>query len=135
MIHKLGAVVFTVVACAALAGCVPNAERTTATITFIDRTCEIVRTAYDEDYKKIGSSTFKDSCNSIDEWDKVREKRNKVVDGSAIVHLSYMVPQTGQPGTGELKFDGRDDEFYRLKAGDEIDILVSDADPTRIHKA
>jgi hypothetical protein len=46
-----------------------------------------------------------------------------------------MVPQTGQPGTGELKFDGRDDEFYRLKAGDEIDILVSDADPTRIHKA
>ena len=135
MIHKLGAVVFTVVACAALAGCVPNAERTTATITFIDRTCEIVRTAYDEDYKKIGSSTFKDSCNSIDEWDKVRTKRNKIVDGKAIVHLSYVAPQNGQSENGELTFDGRDDEFYRLKAGDQIAILVSKADPTRIQKA
>ena len=38
-------------------------------------------------------------------------------------------------GILELKFDGRDDEFYNLKAGDDVTILVSDADPSRIHKA
>lgn len=118
-----------------LGGCAPNAKATKATVTYIDRSCKIVVTKYDEDYKPTDRAVVADSCNSIDEWDKVRAKRNKVVDGTAVIHLSYMVPQTGQPGTGELKFDGRDDEFYQLKAGDEIDILVSDGDPTRIQKA
>jgi hypothetical protein len=35
---------------------------------------------------------------------------------------------------GELRFDGRDDEFYRLRAGDQVDILVSNSDPTKIRK-
>jgi hypothetical protein len=135
MIQLLRRTVFTMAAGIALAGCAPNAERTQATVTFIDRSCEIIRTAYDEDYKKIGTSRFKDSCNSIGEWDKVRTKRNKVVDGKAVVHISYTAPQNGQPQNGELTFDGRDDEFYQLKAGDRIDILVSNADPTRIQKA
>jgi hypothetical protein len=124
-----------VAATASLAACVPNAKRTTATVTTIDRSCKIIETAYDGDYKMKGSRTYTDSCNSIDEWDKVRSKRSKNVEGKAVVHLSYMAPQTGQSLTGELKFDGHDDEFYRLKAGDEVQILVSDADPARIQKA
>ena len=118
-----------------IAGCAPNAKEAKATVVYIDRECKIITTRYDQNYKATDRETRTDSCNSIAEWDKVREKRNKVVDGTAVVHLSYMVPQTGQPATGELKFDGRDDEFYRLKAGDEISILVSDADPSRIQKA
>ncbi|MBV8908704.1 MAG: hypothetical protein JOZ20_06865 [Sphingomonas sp.] len=118
-----------------LSACAPNAKETKATVVYIDRECQIITTKYDENFKPTDHETRTDSCNSIAEWDKVREKRNKVVDGTAVVHVSYMVPQTGQPGTGELKFDGRDDEFYNLKAGDDIAILVSDADPARIQKA
>jgi hypothetical protein len=120
---------------AALAGCAPNAKKAMATITTIDRNCTIIETEYDADYKKKSSRSYTGACNSIDEWDRVREKRNKDVAGSAVVHLAYTAPQTGQSETGELKFDGHDDEFYQLKAGDEIAILVSDADPTRIQKA
>src|SRR4051812_33603399 len=111
-----------------LTACAPNAKQTTATVTTIDRRCRIVETRFDENYKKTGSQIYSDSCNSIDEWEKVRAKRSKDVDGTAVIHLSYVAPQTGQSQTGELKFDGHDDEFYKLKAGDEIQILVSDAD-------
>jgi hypothetical protein len=124
-----------VVLAGAVAGCAPNAREATATVMTIDRNCKIVTTEYDANYKPIKKDVRTDSCNSIDEWDKVKVKRNKVVDGTAVVHLSYTAPQTGQPETGELKFDGRDDEFYQLKAGDEIKILVSDADPVKIAKA
>lgn len=106
-----------------------------AEVSYIDRKCQIIRTTYDENYKPTDKQTTTDACNSIDEWDKVRRKRNKVVDGTAVVHLSYMAPQNGQAATAELKFDGRDDEFYQLKAGDEVDILVSNSDPTKIKKA
>ena len=118
-----------------LAACAPNAKEAKATVMYIDRNCKIISTKYDENFKPTDRETRTDSCNSIAEWDKVRVKRNKVVDGTAVVHVSFMVPQTGQPGTGELKFDGEDDEFYNLKAGDDVNILVSDADPTKIQKA
>jgi len=124
-----------IVAAVSIGGSADTWQPVKATITTIDRKCQIVETKYDENYKPTEHETRTDSCNSIAEWDKVREKRNKVVDGTAVVHVSYMVPQTGQPGTGELKFDGRDDEFYNLKAGDDVTILVSDADPSRIQKA
>jgi hypothetical protein len=106
-----------------------------AEVSYIDRNCRIVETRYDENYKPTDKQTFTDSCNSIDEWSKVRSKRNKIVDGTAVVHLSYAAPQNGQPETAELTFDGRDDEFYQLKAGDEVDILVSNSDPAKIRKA
>jgi hypothetical protein len=106
-----------------------------AEVSYIDRKCTIIRTTYDENYKPEEKQTFTDSCNSIDEWDKVRTKRNKTVDGTAVVHLSYNAPQGGQPETAELTFDGRDDEFYNLKAGDRVDILVSNSDPTKIQKS
>ena len=59
-------------------------------------------------------------------------KRSKDVDGKAVVKVSYTAPQDGSYRTAELKFDGRDDQFYKLKAGDELPILVSNDDPGRI---
>ena len=73
-----------------LSACDPNAKETKATVVYIDRTCTIITTKYDENYKPTDHETRTDSCNSIAEWDKVREKRNKVVDGTAVVHVSYM---------------------------------------------
>lgn len=135
MIVRLRYAVFAVAIGPALGGCTPNAKRAQANVVYIDRTCTIIRTSYDEDRKVKDTTTFKDACNSIDEWQKVRTNRTKNVEGKAVVHLSYTAPQTGEAKMGELVFDGADDEFYSLKAGDEIDILVSNADPTRIAKA
>jgi hypothetical protein len=112
-----------------------NWKAATAEVSYIDRKCTIVQTRYDEDLKPAEKTSYTDSCNSIDEWDKVRTKRNKVVDGTAVVHLSYVAPQNGQAETAELKFDGRDDEFYEMKAGDKVAILVNNTDPSKIRKA
>jgi hypothetical protein len=80
-----------------------------------------------------------DSCDSTGEWDKVREavrdKRRKKIAGSETVHLTYTAPQDGSYRTAELKFSGGDDEFYQLQAGDEVHILVSNSDPSKITKA
>lgn len=124
-----------IVLAGAVAGCAPNAKQAKAMVMYIDRTCKIIHTEYDENYKPTDRQILTKSCNSVDEWENVKVKRTKVVDGTAVVHLSYTAPQTGTAETGELKFDGRDDEFYKLKAGDEISILVSDADPSKIAKA
>jgi hypothetical protein len=140
MIYSLRGAMFTIVVVAAL-GAYSAIERTAnfkpakATVSYIDRNCDIVETTYDSNDKMKSSRTYRDSCNSIDEWDKVRSKRNKMVSGKAVVHLDYTAPQTGQETTGELTFDGRDDEFYSLKAGDQIDILVANSDPTKIRKS
>jgi len=119
---------------AALSAC-GNGNYTTAkaSISTIDRSCDFIETT-----KEAGRTTargYTDSCNSTDEWSSVREKRNKVVSGRATVHVSYTAPKDGSYQTAELKFDGRDEEFYKLKAGDEIDILVSNVDPKKIYKA
>jgi hypothetical protein len=104
-----------------------------ATVSYIDRSCQIIETVEGKDLPK-SSTSYRGSCNAVDEWEKVRSDRSKVVDGVAVIHLSYNAPQTGQPQMGELRFDGRDDEFYRLRAGDQVDILVSNSDPTKIRK-
>jgi len=106
-----------------------------ASIYLIDRNCRIIESTYGSDYKRKSTRVYTDSCSSIDQWQKVRKKRDKDVSGTAVVHLNYTVPQTGQSQTGDLKFDGHDDEFYQLKAGDEIDILVSKSNPRKIRKA
>ena len=49
--------------------------------------------------------------------------------------VNYTAPQDGSFQSAELKFDSKDDEFYDLKAGDEINILVRNDDPTKITKA
>ena len=118
-----------VMAILASAGCSPTADRVKATVTTIDRTCDFVETTF-EGKKAVSARGYTNSCNSTDEWAKVREKRNKRVAGHATLHLSYVAPQDGSPHTGEIELTGRDDAFYEIKAGDEIEILVSKTDPT-----
>lgn len=110
-----------------------NYQPAKASVFLIDRTCNFIESGY-ENGRKV-SRGVTDSCNSTNEWASVRKKRNKVVSGKAVVHLSYTAPQNGSAQTGELKFDGRDDEFYELKAGDEVRILVRNDDPTKFVKA
>ena len=59
-------------------------------------------------------------------------KRKMDVDGKAVVKVTYTAPQDGSYQTSQLRYDGRDDAFYKLKAGDQIDILVSNDDPAKI---
>lgn len=46
--------------------------------------------------------------------------------------VSYTALQDGSYQISQLEFTGRDEEF--LKAGDQIDILVSNEDKTKIIK-
>lgn len=120
--------------CAGAAACSPNADKVKATVTTIDRTCDFVETTF-EGKKAMSARGYTDSCSSTDEWSKVRQKRNKKVSGRATIHVSYLAPADGAEHTGEFKITGRDDAFYEIRAGDEIDILVSKTDPTRIRQA
>jgi hypothetical protein len=128
---------------APLAGCGSPGLPAKATVMTIDHECTIV-TKYDP---SMGASEAngikvapveldqrKGECKSVDEWQEVRKKRSKDVDGTAAVHVEYQAPQDGSYRTGTLNFTGRDDEFYELKAGDTIDILVAEDDPARIRK-
>jgi len=128
--RHLAAVVF--LACAA--GCSPTADKVKATVTTIDRSCDFVETTF-EGKKAVSARGYTDSCNSTDEWAKVRKERKKRIAGQATLHLSYVAPQDGSQRTGEIKLTGRDDAFYEIKAGDEIEILVSKTDPTKIRQA
>ena len=121
------------VAAGSIVGRTANYKPAKASVYMIDRTCNFVETNYEGGHKVARGVT--DSCNSTDEWASVRKKRNKVVSGKAVVHLTYVAPQDGSSNTGALTFDGRDDEFYEIKAGDEINILVRNDDPTKIIKA
>ncbi|MCL6679480.1 hypothetical protein LZ519_09175 [Sphingomonas sp. RG327] len=111
-----------------------NYKEVKGSIVMIDRKCDFTETTTEEDGHTVARG-ITDSCNSTDEWTTVKEKRNKVVSGKAVVQVSYTAPQDGAQHFGELRFDGRDDEFYQLKAGDEIAILVSNDDPSKIRKA
>ena len=111
-----------------------NYKAAKGSIVMIDRKCNFTETTTEEDGHTVARG-ITDSCNSTDEWATVKEKRNKVVSGKAVVQVSYVAPQDGAQHFGELRFDGRDDEFYQLKAGDEIDILVSNDDLSKIRKA
>ena len=121
-----------ILACAT--GCSPTADKVKATVTTIDRSCNFVETRF-EGKKAVSSRGYTDSCNSTDEWAKVREQRSKKISGKATVHLSYVAPMDGSSQTGEFKLTGGDDAFYELKAGDEVEILVSKTDPTRFRVA
>ena len=106
-----------------------NYSAAKATVFRIDRECGFTR------YYEGGKQEFvRDDCNSTDEFRDISSagKRGKDVDGTAVVKVSYTAPQDGSSRTSELKFTGRDDEFYKLKAGDEVAILVSDEDPAQI---
>jgi hypothetical protein len=102
-----------------------------ATIFLVDRECRFTR-EYDGGKKE----NVTQSCNATDEFQSIAKapdgKRKMDVDGKAVVKVSYIAPQDGSYQTSQLRFDGRDDEFYSLKAGDQIDILVSNDDLAQI---
>ena len=110
-----------------------NYQPAKASIVTIDRTCDFTETTRTPDGKTTARA-ITDACSSTDEFAKIREKRSKRISGEAVFHVSYTAPQDGSYRTSTLKFTGRDDEFYTLKAGDEIDVLVSKDDPTKITK-
>ena len=130
--------------CFLVTGCGVETVAGKATVSTIDRTCEIIETntRQVDDPRAKGSkldaaemkSTTGD-CKSVEEWDEVRTKRTKKVQGTALVHVNYVAPQDGLTHSATLEFDGRDDEFYELRAGDEIDIRIAKDDPKRIRKA
>jgi len=132
-IYGAGAAV-AIVAAVSIGGSADTWRPVKATITTIDRKCQIIETKYDENYRAKESSTHTDDCNSVDEWEKVKAKHDRTIVGSAVVHLDY-TPQNGQEQMGELSFTPRDDEFFDLKAGDEVKILISKTDPAKIRKA
>jgi len=111
-----------------------NYKPAKASVFLIERKCDIVETTKTADGRPISSRIYKDDCKSIDAWQEAREKHKKIA-GNAVVKVSYTAPQDGSYQTSELRFDSSDDEFYDLKAGDEIRILVRNDDPTKITKA
>lgn len=127
-----------------LGGCGFEGAPATATVVTIDRECQIIESMRRQVDDPRGSGvkldaaemrTTKGECKSVAEWEEVREKRKKMVDGTAAVHVEYQAPQDGSYQTATLNFTGRDDEFYELNAGDTIPILVANGDPKRIRKA
>jgi hypothetical protein len=111
-----------------------NYKPAKASVSMIDRTCDIIETETSPDGHK-SVRTYNGECKSVDAWDKAKAKRDKTISGKAVVTVSYSAPKDGSYQSAELRFDSRDDEFYDLKAGDEINILVRNDDPTKITKA
>ena len=126
-----GAAVVVVVAVTSTINRGMNYEPAKATVFLVDRECRFTR-----EYEGGKKETVTESCNSTDEFKSIASapegKRKMDVDGKAVVKVSYTAPQNGSYQTSKLRYDGRDDEFYRLKAGDQIDVLVSDDDPAMI---
>jgi hypothetical protein len=126
-----GAAVVVVVAVTGTINRGMNYEPAKATVFLVDRECRFTR-----EYTGGKKETVTESCNSTDEFKSIASapdgKRKMDVDGKAVVKVSYTAPQNGSYQTSQLRYDGRDDEFYRLKAGDQIDVLVSNDDPAMI---
>ena len=108
-----------------------NYKPAKATVFVVDRECR-----FNREYEGGKTEFITQSCNATDEFKSIAKapdgKRKMDVDGKAVVKVTYNAPQDGSYQTSQLHFDGRDDEFYKLKAGDQIDILVSNDDPAQI---
>jgi hypothetical protein len=127
-----------------LAACGQSQPSVAATVLTIDRMCTIITETRSKvsdprsPSTTLNASKFDSSrgeCKSVGEWDDIRKKRTKAVEGDAVVHLSYVAPNDGQTHLGSVRFDGRDDEFYDLDAGDTVKIYVSPDDPDKITAA
>ena len=137
MVHSLRGMVFAIGFVAVVGGYsvvnrAANYKAAKASIFVIDRTCK-----FNREYTDGKVEIVSESCNSTDEFKTISRpdgSRTMDVDGKAVVKVSYTAPQDGSYQTSELHFDGRDDEFYKLKAGDEINVLVSNDDPAKIIK-
>jgi hypothetical protein len=108
-----------------------NYKPAKATVFLVDRECR-----FNREYEGGKTEFVTQSCNATDEFKTIAKapdgKRKMDVDGKAVVKVSYTAPQDGSYQTSELRYDGRDDEFYKLRAGDHIDMLVSNDDPAKI---
>ena len=104
-----------------------------ATVFRIDRTCSFTR-VYQGGPEKKPSEQVEQDCSATDEFKAIASsaKRQKDVDGKAVVKVSYTAPQDHGYHTGELRFDGHDDQFYALMAGDTVKILVANKNPDKI---
>ncbi len=129
---------------ALLAGCSAGGLPAKAMVTTIDRKCEIIEsiTRQVDDPRAPGHKlkaqemkTTTGECDSVEEWAEVRAKRSKKVAGTAEIHVTYQAPQDGTVHQTILTFTGRDDEFYTLRAGDSVDVVVAKDDPAKIRKA
>ena len=116
-----------------------NYKPAKATVSTIDRTCNFVESTRDPETNKVMEAHgLTDSCSATNEWENQRDtirKTNKRFSGDAVVHVTYTAPQDGSYRTADLRFTGSDDEFYDLQAGSEINILVSNSDPSKIKMA
>jgi hypothetical protein len=137
MIYSLRGMVFAVGFIAVVGGFSAanrsmNYKPAKASVFLIDRECRFERKWSDGKREWVTQS-----CNATDEFKEIVDdsKRSRDIDGKAVVKVSYTAPQDGSYQTSELRFDGRDDEFYKLKAGDEIAVLVSNENPAKITKA
>jgi hypothetical protein len=104
-----------------------NYSAAKATVFRIDRECGFTRV-----YEGGKQEQIRQDCSATDEFKDITrsaEKRTRDIDGTAVVKVTYNAPQDGSSRTSELRFTGRDDEFYKLRAGDELAILVSNEDP------
>ncbi len=110
-----------------------NYKPTEATVFRIDRSCSFTRVYEGGPGNQLAEGIEQD-CSATDEFKEIASsaKRKMDVAGDAVVKVSYTAPQDGSAQTGELKFDGHDDQFYALKAGDKVRILVSNKDLTKI---
>ena len=108
-----------------------NYKPAKASVYLIDRKCDIIETRKSAEGTKTVRD-YNDDCKSIGAWETAKAKRDKTISGNAVIKVSYTAPQDGGYHTSALAFTSRDDEFYDLKAGDEIDILVSNSDPSKI---
>lgn len=98
-----------------------------AEVTRIERECSFTITETRENGRKIARGET-DSCNSTEEFAKYKanpDKRPMNVAGTAKVKVSYVSPVDQSDQMGTLTFNGRDEEFYRLKAHDTIKIGVA----------
>lgn len=110
-----------------------NYKAAEATMFRIDRSCSFTR-VYEGEPGEQRAEGIEQDCSATDEFKKIASatKRHMDVAGDAVVKVSYTAPQDGSSQTAELKFDGHDDEFYSLKAGDKVRILVANKDLTKI---
>lgn len=113
-----------------------NGVAATAMVTTIDRKCTIIEQAYTESAtgnRTVGEKrSYEGECHEVDDWDKVKKKRGMNLKGRAEIHLTYVGPD-GKSHDGTIKVDGRDSEFYDLKAGDSVQIMMDPDQPKRIY--
>ncbi len=130
----LGAIVLVVTVGAASAiDTTANYAPAKATVYRIDRTCSFTRTTDGGPGNKVAEGISQD-CSATDEFKKIAAAPKRAMDvaGDAVVKVSYTAPQDGSARTSELKFDGHDDSFYKLRAGDTLNILVANKNPDKI---